>query len=125
MTGMTAFVYTDACLTGHFDKNSNTIDGYGYTTEPCLAEGFLRNTRPLGGALAYMGCARYGWGEPDAAPATNTADGGPSTVYAYKFYKRMYETSEPHAGPGLRHAQGRHGQPVAAPTIASAGSSSA
>ena len=92
MTGMAAFVYTDACLTGHFDKNSNTIDGYGYTTEPCLAEGFLRNTRALGGAVAYMGCARFGWGEPDAAPASNTSDGGPSTVYAYKFYKRMYET---------------------------------
>ncbi|MGD9612860.1 MAG: C25 family cysteine peptidase, partial [Kiritimatiellia bacterium] len=92
-TGLTAFVYTDACLTGHFDKNSNTIDGYGYTTEPCLAEAFLRNVRPLGGALAYMGCARYGWGEPDAAPASNTANGGPSTVYAYKFYKRMYETT--------------------------------
>ena len=93
MTGMVAFVYTDACLTGHFDKNSNSIDGYSYTTEPCLGEGFLRNTRALGGALAHMGCARYGWGEPDAAPASNTSDGGPSTVYAYKFYKRMYETT--------------------------------
>ncbi|GEM_PF-521603 len=93
MTGMAAFVYTDACLTGHFDKNSNNIDGYNYTTEPCLAEAFLRNGRPRGGALAYMGCARYGWGEPDAAPASNTSDGGPSTVYAYKFYKRMYETT--------------------------------
>jgi hypothetical protein len=92
MTGMTAFVYTDACLTGHFDKNSNSIDGYSYTTEPCLAEGFLRNARVRGGALAYMGCARYGWGEPDPSPADNTANGGPSTVYAYKFYKRMYET---------------------------------
>ena len=92
-TGLTAFVYTDACLTGHFDKNSNNIDGYNYTTEPCLAEAFLRNTRVRGGALAYMGCARYGWGEPDAAPASNTANGGPSTVYAYKFYKRMYETT--------------------------------
>ena len=92
-TGLTAFVYTDACLTGHFDKNSNNIDGYNYTTEPCLAEAFLRNVRVRGGALAYMGCARYGWGEPDAAPASNTANGGPSTVYAYKFYKRMYETT--------------------------------
>lgn len=86
-TGLTAFVYTDACLTGAFDKNSITLDGYGYTTEPCLAEGFLRNVRPLGGALAYMGCARYGWGSP------GSYDGGPSTVYAYKFYKRMYETT--------------------------------
>jgi hypothetical protein len=93
LTGLTAFVYTDACLTGHFDKNSNTIDGYPYTTEPCLGENFLRNARPLGGALAYMGCARYGWGEPDAAPADNAARGGPSTEYAYKFYRRMYETT--------------------------------
>ena len=93
MTGMVAFIYTDACLTGHFDKNSNSIDGYSYTTEPCLAEAFLRNANTLGGALCYMGCARYGWGEPDAAPASNTANGGPSTVYAYKFYDRMYETT--------------------------------
>lgn len=93
LTGLTAFVYTDACMTGHFDKDSNTIDGYGYTVEPCLGEGFLRNNRLLGGALAYMGCARYGWGEPDDPPADNTADGGPSTVYAYKFYRRMYETT--------------------------------
>ena len=93
MTGMVAFIYTDACLTGHFDKNSNSIEGSSYTTEPCLAESFLRNANVLGGALAYMGCARYGWGEPDEAPASNTADGGPSTVYAYKFYKRMYEAT--------------------------------
>lgn len=90
LTGMTTFVYTDACLTGHFDKDANSIGGVTYTTEPCLGESFLRN--PLGGALAYMGCARDGWGERDVAPASNTSDGGPSTVYAYKFYQRMYET---------------------------------
>ena len=93
MTGLTAFVYTDACLTGHFDKNSNSIDGYSYTTEPCLAESFLRNANVLGGAVAYMGCARFGWGEPDESPAEDDSNGGTSTVYAYKFYKRMYETS--------------------------------
>ena len=99
MTGLAAFVYTDACLSGAFDGQPSitvdvgTTEEYTYTSEPCLGEGFLRNTRTLGGALAYMGCARYGWGEPDAAPAENTSDGGPSTVYAYKFYKRMYETS--------------------------------
>ena len=93
LTGMTAFVYTDACMTSHFDKNSNSIDGYSYTTEPCLAESFLRNARALGGAVAYIGCSRYGWGEPDATPADNTANGGTSTIYAYKFYDRMYETA--------------------------------
>ena len=93
LTGMVAFIYTDACLTGHFDKNSDNIEGTSYTTEPCLGESFLRNANTLGGAVAYMGCARYGWGEPDPTPASNTADGGPSTVYAYKFYKRMYETT--------------------------------
>ena len=98
MTGLTAFVYTDACLTGAFDKNSVTIDAgtadeYTYSgTDPCLAESFLRNANVLGGALAYMGCSRYGWGEPDDSPADNTANGGTSTIYAYKFYKRMYES---------------------------------
>ena len=109
MTGLTAFVYTDACMTGAFDGPSSiTVDEgteweYTYTSEPCLGEGFLRNVRLLGGALAYMGCARFGWGEPDGVynedtgeyegAASNTSDGGPSTVYAYKFYKRMYETT--------------------------------
>ena len=92
-TGLTAFVYTDACMTSHFDKNSNSIDGYSYTTEPCLAESFLRNANVLGGAVAYMGCSRYGWGEPDESPAENDSNGGTSTIYAYKFYRRMYETS--------------------------------
>ena len=55
-----------------------------------------------------MGCARYGWGTPDyldsdpdntdsdgyytQCTASNNSDGGPSTVYAYKFYKRLYES---------------------------------
>lgn len=88
-TALTAFVYTDACLTGAFDGTSLTLDGYPYTTEPCLGEAFVRNAN--GGALAYMGCARYGWGDPDSGYASNTSDGGPSTVYAYKFYHRLYE----------------------------------
>lgn len=101
-TNLVAFVYTDACLTGAFDD-----DGYGrtgtittdygtweaetMTSEPCLGEAFLRNSN--GGALVHMGCARYGWGEPDDGAASNTSDGGPSTVYAYKFYKRLYEAA--------------------------------
>ena len=80
MTNLIVFAYTDACLTGGFDQG-----------EPSLSEAFLRNAN--GGALIYMGCSRYGWGEPDASPASNTSDGGPSTIYGYKFYKRLHETS--------------------------------
>ena len=115
-TGLVAFIYTDACLTGAFDQDGissagtitldvGTQDEYTYTSEPCLGEAFIRNAN--GGALVHMGCARYGWGEPDyldsdpettdldgyytKCTASNTSNGGPSTVYAYKFYKRLYE----------------------------------
>lgn len=113
---LVAFVYTDACLTGAFDCDGigksgtitvdvNTREEYSYTSEPCLGEAFIRNAN--GGALVHMGCARYGWGEADLldtdpqttdkdgyytkATASNTSNGGPSTVYAYKFYNRLYE----------------------------------
>ena len=111
---LTAFVYTDACLTAAFDEDGyksygitvdvGTSDEYTYTSEPCLGEAFIRNAN--GGALVHMGCSRYGWGTPDASgydsdqdsdgyyidyTASNTSDGGPSTVYGYKFYKRLYE----------------------------------
>ena len=115
-TNLVAFVFTDACLTGAFDEDGvnsygitvdiGTSDEYTYTSEPCLGEAFVRNAS--GGALVHMGCARYGWGTPDASSgtsaedsdgyytnytATATSDGGPSTVYAYKFYKRLYESA--------------------------------
>jgi len=82
LTNKSLITYTDACLTGGFDSG---------TYEPCLSEAFLRNAN--GGALAYIGCSRYGWGEPDSSPASNTSDGGPSTVYAYKFYKRLHQSN--------------------------------
>ena len=116
-TNLTAFVYTDACLTGAFDEDGyksrgitvdvGTQDQYTYDSEPCLGEAFIRNAN--GGSLVHMGCARYGWGEPDylesdpddtdvdgyytKCTASNTSNGGPSTVYAYKFYKRLYEAA--------------------------------
>ena len=116
-TNLVAFVYTDACLTGAFDQDGyngtgtitidyGTSDQETMTSEPCLGEAFLRNAN--GGALVHMGCARYGWGTPDtngswsdqdsdgyytSYTASNTSDGGPSTVYAYKFYKRLYEAA--------------------------------
>ncbi|MBP5788369.1 MAG: hypothetical protein J6Y19_11215 [Kiritimatiellae bacterium] len=116
-TNLVAFVYTDACLTGAFDDDgiggAGTItvdvstDPYQYTSEPCLGEAFIRNAN--GGSLVHMGCARYGWGNPDYqnsdpededsdgyytnCTASASSDGGPSTVYAYKFYKRLYESA--------------------------------
>jgi hypothetical protein len=47
LTGLTCFTYTIACDSGAFDR------------ETSLGEAFLRNGG--GGALAYMGCSRYGW----------------------------------------------------------------
>lgn len=116
LTSLIPFVYTDACLTAAFDEDGikgpgtitvdvDTEDEWTYDSEPCLGEAFIRNA--VGGALAYMGCSRYGWGEPDCldedpedtdddgyyieCTAGNTSNGGPSTEYAYKFYNRLYE----------------------------------
>ncbi|MFH0939789.1 MAG: C25 family cysteine peptidase [Planctomycetota bacterium] len=71
LTNNTPFIYTAACNTGGFDVG-----------EPSLSEAFLRN--PNGGALAYMGCNRYGWGDPE------TIYGGPSPDYANEFYNQMF-----------------------------------
>ncbi len=72
LSNWTVHVYTMACLTGAFD-----------TAEPSLSEAFVRNA--AGGALAYMGCSRYGWGSP------GSYRGGPSMDYAYEFYRQVYE----------------------------------
>jgi hypothetical protein len=86
LTNATVIVYTDACLTGAFDNSS----------DPCLSEAFLRN--PNGGALAYIGCSRYGWGSSDEPPADDISDGGPSTQYGYRFYRRLHETNDVSVG---------------------------
>ncbi|MCU0857973.1 MAG: C25 family cysteine peptidase, partial [Pontiellaceae bacterium] len=86
LTNATMIVYTMACITGAFDNSS----------DPCLSEAFLRN--PNGGALAYIGCSRYGWGSPDVPPASNSSDGGPSMQYGYRFYRRLYETNDVSVG---------------------------
>ena len=71
-------IYTGACLTGHFDG----------TPDPCLSEAFLRDAQ---GPVAFFGCSRFGWYNPDPAPASNTSRGGPSMEYAYDFYSRLLE----------------------------------
>lgn len=71
LTNMVTFVYTMACLSGAFDL-----------AEPSLSEAFLRNG--AGGALAYMGCSRYGWGSPGSYA------GGPSMNYEYAYFDQVF-----------------------------------
>ena len=82
LTADTTFVYTTSCLTAHFDGD----------TDPCLSEAFLRNAQ--GGALAYFGSSRYGWGAPEFETASDTSTGGESFQYAYKFYNELFNSGE-------------------------------
>jgi hypothetical protein len=75
---LTAFVYTIACITGAFDR------------ERSLSEGFIRN--PNGGAIAYMGCSRYGWGSP------GSYHGGTSIMYQRKFYEKVFKNNISNVG---------------------------
>ncbi len=65
-------ITTIACITSAFDRY----------TDPCLSEGFIRN--PNGGAVTYIGCARYGWGY-----ATMSSH-GTSFKYDRMFYKFLF-----------------------------------
>jgi len=78
LTNRTDMVYTMACCTGEFDSG----------IDPCLSEAFLRNGN--GGALAYMGCSRFGWGIRDEPPAETGSIGGTSYEYARGFYRIMF-----------------------------------
>ena len=73
LTNLTVIVGTEACLTGGFD----------HSPDPCLSEAFLRNGQ--GGALAYMGCSRFGWGIP------GSTYGGSSADYLAAFYEQVFE----------------------------------
>lgn len=72
LTGLTAVIYTEACLTGGFDSG-----------EPSLSEAFVRNTN--GGAVIYLGCSRYGWGSP------GSTYGGPSADFAEQFLRQLFQ----------------------------------
>ncbi len=71
LTNLQAIIYTMACLTGGYDL-----------ADPSLSEAFIRNAS--GGALAYMGCSRYGWGSP------GSYYGGTSITYADHFYNQVF-----------------------------------
>ncbi len=53
--------------------------------EPCLSESFLEN--PNGGAVAFFGSSRYGFGNPDP-----NARLGPSFQYSARFLKYLFES---------------------------------
>jgi hypothetical protein len=73
-------ILTIACITNAFDK----------AVDPCLSEAFIRN--PNGGAVSYVGCARYGWGY-----ATMSSH-GPSFKYDRMFYSFLF-TGQPEGQP--------------------------
>ncbi len=76
-TGKEGIVYTMACNTNGFDHSS---------IDPCLSEAFIRNAN--GGAVAYIGSSRFGWGWG------NLSDNlGPSFQYASQFYKQLFTGS--------------------------------
>jgi hypothetical protein len=85
LTNLTAFFRTGACLSGGFDAG-----------EPSMSEAMLRN--PNGGALIYLGGARYGWGWPDEPPAENTTYGGPSAQYIQDWLTEVFENKNTVSG---------------------------
>lgn len=79
--GRESVIYTIACLTNHFDGN----------TDPCPGEAFMRNTS--GGAVAYMGCSRYNWGVHGTE-----IDNDPAFSYASAYYQAMFDEDLPTVG---------------------------
>ena len=78
-------VYTMACNTNWFDSVVNSQDGYSSSVDPCLSEAFIRNEG--GGAVAYMGSSRYGWGYGDV---DYPFPYGASMQYAFEFFRMLY-----------------------------------
>ncbi|KPA12301.1 protein containing Peptidase S8 and S53, subtilisin, kexin, sedolisin, partial [Candidatus Magnetomorum sp. HK-1] len=77
-------IYTIACHTNAFDNDKMHAD-------PCLSESFIRN--PQGGAIAYIGSSRYGWGYAGESRAT-----GASFNYARQFYRQLFNASAMQSG---------------------------
>jgi len=79
-------IYTMACSTNAFEQEK-------YTVDPCLSESFLRNSD--GGAVAYIGSSRYGWG--NGAKSTTP---GTSIRYARQFFHHLFDNSAMESGNG-------------------------
>jgi len=72
-------IYTMACNTNAFEQEL-------YPADPCLSEAFLRNSN--GGAVAFIGSSRYGWGNGLA-----TITPGTSIRYARQFFHHLFDES--------------------------------
>ena len=79
-------IYTMACITNAFDQEK-------YGNDPCLSEAFLRNGN--GGAVAYIGSSRYGWGN-----GSKTQQPGTSIEYAREFFHQLFDSSAMESGIG-------------------------
>jgi len=75
--GTEGIIYTIACYNNAFDDPN---------PDPCLSEAFVRN--PNGGAVAFIGSSRYGWG--NSAPEVTF---GTSFQYASQFYQQLFSGS--------------------------------
>ena len=79
-------IYTMACNTNAFEQEE-------YPYETCLSEAFLRNSN--GGAVAFIGSSRYGWGNGLA----NTTP-GTSIRYAREFFHHLFDDTAMESGQG-------------------------
>lgn len=70
-------IVTTACNTNAFDM-----------TDPCLSEAFIR--KPIGGAIAYLGSSRYGWGVRDSTQL------GKSFMINAKFFTNLFTGTSHH-----------------------------
>lgn len=79
-------IYTMACDTNAFEQEL-------YLSDPSLSEAFLRNSN--GGAVAFIGSSRYGWGYN-----TTEIDPGTSIQYAREFFQHLFDESAMESGHG-------------------------
>jgi len=86
--GAEGIIYTIACHTNAFDVDTSS------NPDPCLSEAFIRN--PNGGAVAYIGSSRYGWGNSDPEVTFGT-----SFQYASQFYQQLFTGSLTSGGGSL------------------------
>ena len=79
-------IITGACHTNAFDQ-----------AEPCLSEAFIR--KPKGGAIAYWGSSRYGWGN------RSLYELGKSLEMNCSFFEALFRGASCHFSETIRYAR--------------------